>query len=574
MTELSVPTYPPPPLSVETLVALKNNPAPASEALVARPWLLGAEAELTRINHEIQRLESLRSTLLPPLEVYRVALAPHKLLPVDVLREIFHRATPPTADLNTTAGGKPDMHLIICRVCSLWRSVALDMPALWSNFRVEMDFDSEGYPPDLKLSNVLNTWLVHSGQHPLTLTIVNASYPSATRLITRYSHRIRSLSLDHVQSFATLQPGSLDLLETLRIESEEDYGEAGLRPNSLSVLRTATRLHSVTLSKIEDIAYLESVGIPWDQLTELHINEASVRPSQYYHILRHCAALVSARIDIYDDDDPASQQITLPGLRKLILTGNSLPSYAGFLHNFALPSLVNLSLCRGADSPGDDTDDGADPSKSFAAPTFPALQRLVIDDDHQVSQARKAEIMSWLRACPSAIAVGIPDSDISNLMLMEIAEGSLLPNVEMLVILVAETPTLIATLQRRQQSTHHSTLTEVGLLHHAWLSTSDDMDALRTLMTLGVFLGSYSGRRVRRGEIEKSARLASETGTGAFAPREVYMEALQRANSERSGLLAFLVSYNKKSPQIISRVQCSSFEDRRPVITQETFSSY
>ncbi|KAJ7681533.1 hypothetical protein B0H17DRAFT_1076325, partial [Mycena rosella] len=182
-------------------------------------------------------------------------------------------------------------------------------------------------------------------------------------------------------------PGSLDLLRTLRIESEEDYGEAGLRPNSLSVLRTATRLHSVTLSKIEDIAYLESVGIPWDQLTELHINEASVRPSQYYHILRHCAALVSARIDIYDDDDPAR-------LRKLILTGKVFLSYAGFLHNFALPSLVNLSL------PGDDTDDGADPSKSFAAPTFPALQRLVIDDDHQVSQARyeSTEIMSWLRA--------------------------------------------------------------------------------------------------------------------------------------------------------------------------------
>ncbi|KAJ7694356.1 hypothetical protein B0H17DRAFT_1199227 [Mycena rosella] len=87
-------------------------------------------------------------------------------------------------------------------------------------------------------------------------------------------------------------------------------------------------------------------------------------------------------------------------------------------------------------------------------------------------------------------------------MLTGIADGSLLPNVEMLIGYTAEPATLISTLQTRQNSIHHSTIREVGLASYDWL-TADEMAALAKLMSLGVFLSECNqhDRLPVRGEL-------------------------------------------------------------------------
>ncbi|KAJ7694365.1 hypothetical protein B0H17DRAFT_1199232 [Mycena rosella] len=373
----------PPPLSVEKLAVLKNNPISASEALVAQPWLVGAKVELARINDEIQHLEALRTALLSPLEVYRVALAPHKLLPVDA-------------------------------------RVALDMLALWSDFRVEI-YEHE---PDWNTVDVLNTWLARSGQHSLSLEILNGDYTSTTKLVAEYSHRIHFLSLDSMASLVLLQPGSLDLLEDLCLESED--GPVHILPSSPSALLRATRLCTLTIGELEDEIHLDSVGIPWHQLTELSITQSPLSVLHYYYILEQCADLITAHIGILqlDINGPvlaAAEKITLPALRTLGLGWSSLFNYPGFLENFALPSLVDLLLIQG---------DFNKDRNSFIAPTFSTLQRLAIDD---TAYGEDPGITSWLYACPSVVDVRIPHSVISSPMLTEITEESLLPHVEMLI---------------------------------------------------------------------------------------------------------------------------------------------
>ncbi|KAJ6596249.1 hypothetical protein DFH09DRAFT_1024107 [Mycena vulgaris] len=287
MTDVSPKEYPAPPLSLEILAAWHNELLPPQDALIARPWLLGAEDELTRMNEEIRRLESRRDLFLRPVEVYRAALAPHKLLNVDSLREIFLSVARSTIS-ELPQSGHPDVRLTISHVCSGWRSVALDMPELWSNVRVRLR---------LTLPKLLDIWLSRSGTHPLSLNIENAHASSVVPFLTQYSHRTRSLSLDRLSPF--MSPlRSMDKLETLYIDNSFYRVMA-----PLTVLFGAACLRSVTLRSFE-ADDLKLVDIPWTQLTELYLDNTDFVGSQYYPILEGCTTLTTARLDMFKADPP------------------------------------------------------------------------------------------------------------------------------------------------------------------------------------------------------------------------------------------------------------------------------
>ncbi|KAJ7455624.1 hypothetical protein B0H11DRAFT_232767 [Mycena galericulata] len=146
-----------PSLSLARLVSLKNDPLPETEAAIVRIWLLAAEMGLAYIEYSMgrlqlhpdpeapleqtmQRLDIRRRKLLEPLTAYRLALAPHKVLSDDVLREIFIRCAydDPSdpfyfgPNLRTRfrwftpdEGSALDVRLVLSSVCSKWRSVAL-----------------------------------------------------------------------------------------------------------------------------------------------------------------------------------------------------------------------------------------------------------------------------------------------------------------------------------------------------------------------------------------------------------------------------------------------------------------
>ncbi|KAJ7469216.1 hypothetical protein FB451DRAFT_1256090 [Mycena latifolia] len=326
---------------------------------------LSAEAELGRIDEEIRRLEARRSALLTPVQVYRVALATHKILPDDVLREIFLWATctqyywgPPTANLNATLSGDPNVRLVIGRVSSHWRFVSLDMPELWSDVRVEI-------PPLVALA------------------------------------------------------GSMDLLE--RFDVQAHY--ASIPDASISVLSRSPRLCSVTLCSLSE-------GYP---LTELHLEGMPTGVLQSYHILAQCTALTCA---------PSA-------------------TFAQFLDGVTLPSLTELILYG---------PEGWGPQHStmYTIDTFPAVRRLIVHNVDYDEDGDPEWLVPWFRSCPSAVDVRLPGYRMPTPLLTQIADGSLLPNLEMILLQYAELPSLLAALQARQRSLNHSTITTVGIREYSW----------------------------------------------------------------------------------------------------------
>ncbi|KAJ7469116.1 hypothetical protein FB451DRAFT_1478956 [Mycena latifolia] len=474
-----------------THLSFKNEPIPPSHALIARPWLLSAEAELARIDNEIH-LEARWNALLAPVEVY--PLTPSPTADLDKIVE----------SLMGNTSSHLDVRLMISRVCSHWRLVVLGMPELWNNVGIQGCFS---------LLKVVDLWLARSGLHPISLDIRSARDAGARSLLMRYSHRIRFLSLDSLEPLRALD-GSVDLLEKLVVQGVPGR-EVPIPTASVSVLRRAPRLRSITLRRISREAHLNltPLGIPWQQLTEFCLDYMNIDVLQSYGILEECTALTCARLGLsYGPEVPTiGRKIALPELRKLDLRG-SLCKCTKFFGTFILPSLRELVVSGFSFYP-------CDASGMYDVPTFPALRHLTIYTDDYEEAGERTPLTPWLAASPSAVDVRLPGYTMLNPVLSQIAEGSLLPNLEMLIIGHAEIPPLLATLQTRHGSLIHSTITEVGI--ESWVPGGPhEREGLAGLMKLGVFLGGYyeykrDGYDARR-KIANSARSDFENSSGLY----------------------------------------------------------
>ncbi|KAJ7077950.1 hypothetical protein C8R44DRAFT_992832 [Mycena epipterygia] len=502
-----------PPLDIETLVALKNSPLPASDASLARPWLLEAEKQLMQINDEIKALKLRRSVLLPAVEAYRVALAPHKILPVDVLREIFLCAVSLCeTDLATMVYGQAtlDLHLVLCQICSHWRSVALDTHEFWSEVGIHESLHR--VPNCTRLVKVLDIWLSRSGKHPITFYMFTGADPLFKPILTKYSNRFRDISIEADNVLVDLPAGSMDRLEKLALSCFTP------RKYPMTAFVGAPRLRDVSLFLYSDRMKLEMCAAPWNQVTHLCIEDS--RPAspfaEYYDLLEKCTALTDASLQFRFEGpvELADRHIVLPQLKTLCLAGKRLASYAKFLESFVLPSLVDLMLVS------------VEKTKhytSFSVPTFPMLQQLVInftytDDPTYIDDPM---LLPWLRACPSVIEVLLPHYQIPDSTLHELADGSILPNVQLLSIKSAELGTLIAALRARHSDPDHSTITKVGLRDETRPSPSmQEIESLSELLNVGVFVANIveptRWHRENHLKIQQRARLDFEAGSGLF----------------------------------------------------------
>ncbi|KAJ7144194.1 hypothetical protein C8R44DRAFT_846132 [Mycena epipterygia] len=484
----------------------KNRPLPVSDERIARPWLLQAEKELACTNHEIQQLDPRHSTLLSAVEVYRVALAPHKLLPIDVLREIFLSAARPLpANLNLVVsshfGLLSEIRLVLCQICSHWRSIALETPELWSDVRIDFPFT-----PSRCLLEVFRIWLTRSGQRALSLHVTGVTKDATKEQLACHSHRFRSLCIRPDNPFLALPAGAVDRLETLELDGEGVH--APFRP--MTVFAGAPSLSSVTLRSFEFQldSELSAINIPWHQLTELYIHTMGLPPPEYYSILDGANALTTAHLGILLPYGVAfalaHRNIVLPRLETLVLNGGDLSIYAGFLNCIILPSLEDLTLFI----------TGSALDTIFSVPTLSIVRRLCID-----AGDGDPMVLPWLCACASAVEVCLRYYYMPDSMLDQIADGTLLPHVEMLTVWSANPGPLIHTLQARQRNPNHSQITETGTTLYSNFSkqlSMHDVDALAELMMSGVFLCNFDFEGYFNGPIEKRSRREFETGSGVF----------------------------------------------------------
>lgn len=476
------------PISLDTLASHKNDPLPAALVLVARPWLLRAERDLAHIDQEIQALQARRSALIFPLDAYRVALAPHKSLTDDVLREIFilsayQEGTQLETDLNMIvdrrSSKRRNIRLIISAVSSRWRSVALETHELWSKVDVQFPYEE---PHLTNILDVLNIWLSRTGNYPLSFRFnVQVNDVRIVELLFRFLNQIRSLSFEShwgLGAFLDSPPGSMGRLETLRLGNDEWAFE---HPRPITVFGEAPCLRSVSMTMVPQGTVFQ--GLQWHQLGELKLQQ-SFLPSDFYLILDQCKALESASIDIFGAGDLGGRDVSFPQLRSLHVVSQREWESVRLLRRMSLPSIVDLKV---------DFDYSRDPLID-AIPLFPTLQCI-----HLLGPSQ--DLSKWLQAYSSVLEVNLPPLnvwDLDDVVLDQIAEGSLLPNTTLLTMCEAKPTTILAMLEARLASETCSTITHVTLARppqYEWDLTVDQTESLIKLMEAGIFVAYCSSER-------------------------------------------------------------------------------
>ncbi|KAJ7455679.1 hypothetical protein B0H11DRAFT_2244463 [Mycena galericulata] len=434
---------------------------PAPTATIAGECLLAME---TQLEQTMQSLDIRRRQILKPLTAYRVALAPHKILSDDILREIFIRCAYDEPNhvyyfgpnlrtrfwwLTQGEGPRLDVRLVLSSVCSNWRSVALATHELWND--VDVTFTRENTTRRLKALD--DIWFPRSGDYPLTLRFSLSEEDSRiTERLIRYAHRCRFLSIDGLHclgTFLNLPAGSFPTLETLHLIYNPDYPPLSVPIRLFEGAPCLRRF--IFCGSYRD---LDHFGIPWPQLTQIDLNYR-VSIQERHYILTHCSRLTIATVRC-QYRPLVTLDISILKLRTLTLESCHHPS---LLANASFPSLEALIITRDLHSSHDFLKNPPSPPINL----FPVLRKLRILETGGPWLLSDHDVVPWLHACPTAEEVFLDGYRVTASTIDAIAAGSLLPNMKLFNMKlfnfdasVVGTGSIIAMLEQRRCSPNYS----------------------------------------------------------------------------------------------------------------------
>jgi hypothetical protein len=256
--------------------------------------------ETKRLKARIFALERRKKKLEEYIAAMRTLLSPIRKLPLDVLGSIFEQANS-VARIANWKSAFPVSPYLFASVCSYWRSLALGMPSLWSNIRLDVDFEREE-----QQTSLLTTFLQLSQASLLTLHIgcIKEKYiqyvHGSQRRHTAIDKLLQETSRWYKVSFHCPYELLVAVFENFHgIFQELKYLDLYymdiLRPvtsSSLSVFETAPRLSQLTLSS--PIAAALPIAVPYIQITDASL--VSVHSDEILEILRRCSNLICFNI--------------------------------------------------------------------------------------------------------------------------------------------------------------------------------------------------------------------------------------------------------------------------------------
>lgn len=179
---------------------LSNNDPPAEgvirevHGLLQLPLqeLSETDANIENFEEQLRLLKEKRTKIERSINDYHTILSPIRRLPDDLLDEIFHQCLPTQRNPALVSSDSP---LLLTRVCSKWRSLALSSPSLWAQLHITFCDDYRVTPPaymnwmpenDKELQShatsvlklrceVVKEWLMRSGSCPLSISIYYSS---------------------------------------------------------------------------------------------------------------------------------------------------------------------------------------------------------------------------------------------------------------------------------------------------------------------------------------------------------------------------------------------------------------
>ncbi|KAK7001360.1 hypothetical protein R3P38DRAFT_3368274 [Favolaschia claudopus] len=325
-----------------------TNYVPTDEEIeVLGADLLCRTEELTRIDGRIRELSEQRDKLLAYIEPRQALISHPRRLPLDILEAIFLACLPTGRNAVMSAQEAP---LLLCRICSAWRTAALSMPRLWASLHIPIAFI---YAKSDTRRPALEQWLTRAAASAMRLSLCNMSTPwdvsstsddevaALVELVAKFSPRWQNVEFTWMTS-SNAAARALAGIHTPRLESFTFAGHLSDFSHFDQVLNSP-RLRAVSLSSSK-LALVPTLPIAWHQLTTLVIHSAqegrsSISLADFISLFGRCPQLVSFQVALRVEDPPfdyRSLSVTMSFLEEFTV----VPSYLYF-HNWYLACIMH-----------------------------------------------------------------------------------------------------------------------------------------------------------------------------------------------------------------------------------------
>lgn len=287
---------------------LNSNYAPTDEELIIIKGLLSEPnqkfheitSEIEGVKEQLEKLLKEREDINEHLKTHKALLSPVRRLTPDILQRIFTHCLP--TGRNPVMSSK-EAPLLLGRICSQWRDIALATPNLWAAIHIAVPFDPP--PPHMGgglpvppypaphttyhtlRSEGISAWLARSDPYPLSISVYNPhndnlgggiSWDLYMDTIVSFASRWKyiRLSTSH-QAWSSFWPrvreADVPLLENIYLDCAVGYPS---RPGSPDLgygrecgLLKALNLRFISLVQFDP--HVLRLPLRWNRLVELNL---------------------------------------------------------------------------------------------------------------------------------------------------------------------------------------------------------------------------------------------------------------------------------------------------------------
>lgn len=248
-------------------------------------WMLGALALREKCSPRKQQVVETSALVLAQINRYKIALAPWKLLPPELMQIIFNYTQRSPLVLFPPQGEQSPV--LLCLVCKAWRELAMSTPELWSSVNVRL-FSCHSMSVLKRqrqiesLFVVLRNWFTKAKGIPLNLKLTQGLGEWETQFIKSaivpFLPRLQNLKLlvleNTFNELFRLPPGSMDSIVCLTVRADLTVPSRTDRDqrDSLNPFGSSPRLTEldVTLNS-HSIIDPQFIAFPWENLKSLRI---------------------------------------------------------------------------------------------------------------------------------------------------------------------------------------------------------------------------------------------------------------------------------------------------------------
>ncbi|KAJ3516159.1 hypothetical protein NLJ89_g1295 [Agrocybe chaxingu] len=273
------------------------------------------------------------------VKTHKSLLVPVRDLPTELLQEIFlHYAYSPTKYHRWVT-----LPFVLGQICSSWRKVAVNLPALWDKL------------PCFKIKRVITRRMSYlafvrellrrSGESATLQVYIYApfkefkTHPLIDVLVT-HSERFKTLTIESTSTTMTAFKGAKGRLTNLQRLDLYFWSHSVIQPaEDMDVFETAPKLKNVSLyGKVPD-----AIALPWSQLTVFREKYDGASAAK---VLQHASGLQTLEIVKNNHHaSPVPVPTTLSALKNVrIRIDDVSPEADVFLSTLVAPAIDNLKI--------------------------------------------------------------------------------------------------------------------------------------------------------------------------------------------------------------------------------------